>query len=141
MGGGINNESVKLGPGTAPYTPLPVGKVLRAIGYCFEGVWALRVQTAPRLQVLTFAIGIVIAAFLDLSRIEWMLLLLSFCGVLAAEAINTAVEATVDLVTTERHPLAKVAKDTAAASVLFAATGALIVAALIVAPRLGLVGF
>ncbi len=120
-----------------PYTALPVGKVLRAIGYCFEGVWALRTQTAIQLQLLTFAIGIVIAVFLDLSRIEWMLLLLSFCGVLAAEAVNTAVEATVDLVSPGYHRLAKVAKDTAAAGVLFAAVGAMIVSALIVAPRLG----
>ena len=40
---------------------------------------------------------------------------------LALELVNTAVEAVVDLVTEERKPLAKKAKDTAAGAVLIAA--------------------
>lgn len=45
--------------------------------------------------------------------------LVFFAGILllVVELINSAVEATVDLATTERHPLAKAAKDTASAAV------------------------
>src|SRR5687768_18342017 len=47
-----------------------------------------------------------------------------FVMVLAAEMVNTMVEALVDMVTQEYHPLAKVAKDVAAGVVLLTAVGA-----------------
>ena len=50
-------------------------------------------------------------------------------------AANTAVEAVVDLVTEERHPLAKIAKDTAAGAVLIAAIMAAIVGLIIFVPK------
>jgi diacylglycerol kinase len=49
--------------------------------------------------------------------------------------VNTAVEAVVDLVTEERHPLAKIAKDTAAGAVLIAAIMAAIVGLIIFVPK------
>nr|WP_325175567.1 diacylglycerol kinase family protein [Paenibacillus sonchi] len=56
-----------------------------------------------------------------------MLLLLAITLVLAAELLNTAIEATIDLVSPEIHPLAKKAKDTAAGAVLLTAVFAAIV--------------
>ena len=55
--------------------------------------------------------------------------------VLAAEMVNTMVEALVDLVTEEYHPLAKVAKDVAAGVVLLCAIGAAAVGVLIFLPN------
>ena len=52
------------------------------------------------------------------------------------ELVNTAIESVVDLVTTERKPLAKVAKDTAAGAVLVAAIMAAIVGLIIFVPRI-----
>ena len=54
---------------------------------------------------------------------------------MALELVNTAVEAVVDLVTEERHPLAKIAKDTAAGAVLIAAIMAAIVGLIIFVPK------
>lgn len=51
--------------------------------------------------------------------------MLAVAGVIAAELLNAAVEAVVDLVSPAEHPLAKRAKDIAAAGVLVAALGAL----------------
>ena len=56
--------------------------------------------------------------------------------VLSAELMNTAIEATLDRVSVEQHPLAKVAKDTAAAAVLISAGGAVLVGLLILGPHL-----
>ena len=64
------------------------------------------------------------ALFLRVSPLEFSLLALSVLVVLCTEMINTAVEAVVDLVSPEFHPLAKIAKDTAAGAVLLAACGA-----------------
>jgi diacylglycerol kinase (ATP) len=56
--------------------------------------------------------------------------------VLSAELFNTALEAAIDRASPEHHPLAKVAKDTAAGAVLISAIGAVIVGVLIFLPRL-----
>lgn len=64
------------------------------------------------------------------------MLVLSMGLVWSAEAFNTALEAVIDKVSPEFHPLAKRAKDTAAASVLLAAIAAAIVGLAILGPKL-----
>ncbi len=59
-----------------------------------------------------------------LTRTEWGVLILATALVLAAEALNTAVEALVDLVSPEKHPLAAKSKDAAAGAVLLCSVGA-----------------
>ena len=53
-----------------------------------------------------------------------------------AEFANTSLEAVVDLVSPDYHPLAKAAKDEAAAAVLVGALGAVIIGLLILGPPL-----
>lgn len=80
------------------------------------------------------AAGVLLTAlFLKVTPIEFALLALSILFVLFAEMLNTAVEAAVDLASPGFHPLAKVAKDTAAGAVLIAACGAGIMGYLILA--------
>lgn len=62
-------------------------------------------------------IVVFLAYFFTVSKIEWILLLLCIGVVISLEAINTAIERAVDLCTEEIKPLAKQAKDTAAAAV------------------------
>lgn len=77
------------------------------------------------------------AGFLfTLSRIEWTVLVLTIAGVMAAEMVNTAIEAVVDLVTEDVHPLAKAAKDIAAGAVLVTAAAAVVVGVLLFAPKI-----
>jgi diacylglycerol kinase (ATP) len=73
------------------------------------------------------------ALLLKVTPVEFALLALSILFVLFAELVNTAVEAVVDLVSPGYHPLAKIAKDTAAGAVLMAAMGAAIMGYLILA--------
>jgi len=63
-----------------------------------------------------------------LDRLEWALIALAIAAVWTAEAINTAIEAVVDLASPQWHELARRAKDVAAAAVLLAALGAVGVA-------------
>ncbi len=76
---------------------------------------------------------LLVALFLRVSPLEFCLLAISILVVLCSEMINTAVEAVVDLVSPEYHPLAKIAKDTAAGAVLLAACGAGITGYLVLA--------
>ena len=71
-----------------------------------------------------------------LDRFEWLVLTLTIAIVLAAEGINTALEAVVDLASPDYHPLAKIAKDVGAGTVLLTAIAAVIVGLLLFLPRL-----
>ena len=85
----------------------------------------------------TVAVLVVIAGLiLGISVTEWCICLGLFGMVMALELVNTAVEAVVDLVTEERKPLAKIAKDTAAGAVLFTAIMAVIIGCIIFIPHL-----
>ena len=72
----------------------------------------------------------------DLEKDRWGLLLVFFCLIPALELVNTALEAVVDLVTEEKKPLAKIAKDTAAGAVLIAAIASVIIGLLIFVPHI-----
>ena len=83
------------------------------------------------MAVLVVAAGVI----LRLSLVEWCICLGLFGLVMALELVNTAVEAVVDLVTGEYHPLAKIAKDTAAGAVLIAAIMAAAAGLIIFVPK------
>jgi len=75
--------------------------------------------------------AIVLGFVLQLTLIEWILIILCITSVIGAEALNSGIEKTVDLVTKEHQPLAGKAKDLAAAGVLVISLGALIAGILI----------
>jgi len=105
--------------------------------FAFEGWWyALRTQRNAWIHAAVSAAVFALAFWLRLSRWEWAILLLATMGVWMAELFNTAVESVVDLTTPDYHPLAKVAKDVAAAAVLVGAIGAVLVGLLIMGPPL-----
>ena len=114
-----------------------VGKLITSFHYAFQGVWyMLRTQRNAQIHTLVGAVAVALATVLRLERWEWIALLLTITLVLAAEGVNTAVEATVDLITTTRHPLAKVAKDVAAGTVLLCAIASVILGGVIFLPHL-----
>ena len=96
------------------------------------------VRTQPNAWIELAALAVILVAgwWFAIRAIEWALLGLTVFIVLALEAVNTAVEATIDLVSPHYHPLAKIAKDTAAGAMVFAVLGSLWVAAAIFGPRL-----
>jgi diacylglycerol kinase len=77
--------------------------------------------------VVVFALGLVF----NLQRLEWCLLSIAVMVVWVAEGMNTALEAIADAVHPDHHPLIGRAKDVAAAAVLIAAAGAVLVGILI----------
>ena len=86
---------------------------------------------------LFFTAAVIIAGIIfRVSVFEWAVLFLTMAAVWAAEAVNSAVERTVDLVTSERRQLAKEAKDLAAGSVLILAAGSVAVGLFIFLPKL-----
>ena len=108
----------------------------KSFSYAFEGIFTcIRNERNMKIHIAVAALVVIAGWILELSITEWCICLGLFGLVMALELVNTAVEAVVDLVTTECHPLAKIAKDTAAGAVLIAAIMAAIVGLLIVVPK------
>src|SRR5690606_31178219 len=78
-------------------------------------VYMLRTQPNAWIEVAALSVVAIAGWWFGISALEWGLLGLTIAMVLALEAVNTAVETVVDLVSPHYHPLAKIAKDTAAA--------------------------
>jgi diacylglycerol kinase len=116
---------------------LTLGRVVTSFGFAGSGLVHLwKTQTNARVHGVATVLTIVSAMWLKLAARDVAMLVFAIVLVWAAEAMNTAVEATVDLVTNERRPLARIAKDSAAAAVLMCALGAAVVGALILGPAL-----
>ena len=71
-----------------------------------------------------------------LNQLEWLFIVIAIFGVLALELVNSAIERVVDLTTSEIKPLAKQAKDIAAAAVLVYAIMSVIIGIFIFGPKL-----
>jgi diacylglycerol kinase (ATP) len=114
-----------------------LSSLFKSFRYAFHGVWYfLRTQRNAQIHTLVAACALALAAVLGLARWEWLALVLIITLVLAAEAVNTAIEAAVDVATSSYDPLARVAKDVAAGAVLLCAIAAVIVGCLIFLPHL-----
>jgi diacylglycerol kinase (ATP) len=112
---------------------LPTQGSLRwSFTWAFAGiVYAIRTQRNMQLHIAAVAIVLVLGLALDLSRLEFVAVIAAISLVLVAEMFNTAIEAAVDAVITDYHPLVKVAKDVAAGAVLIAAVNAVATAYLV----------
>lgn len=112
-------------------------RLFRSFGYALDGLrYAFRTQANLRIHIAISLIVIGIGLGVQLDPIEWAVLIVTMMIVLSAELVNTAIEATLDRVSVEQHPLAKVAKDTAAGAVLLSAIGAVLIGLLILGPHL-----
>ena len=108
----------------------------KSFGYAFQGIWAcIRRERNIKIHLTIMSLVIISGCILRISITEWLICLILFAQVLSLEIVNTAIEACVDLVSEERRPLAKLAKDAAAGAVLISAIFAAIIGLLIFVPK------
>jgi diacylglycerol kinase (ATP) len=106
--------------------------LLESFNYAINGiVWALRHQRNMQIHFGLALVVVVMAVVFAVSRQELLLVFAAITFVIVAELINTAIEYTVDLVSEKESPMAKIAKDVAAAAVFIASLNALVVAYLV----------
>lgn len=98
---------------------------LRSFGFAFEGIADLfRREHNAWVHLAAAAFVVAAGLALHIGSSDWRWLILCVALVLAAEALNTAIEVLCDLVQPERHPAIKRVKDLAAGAVLLCALGA-----------------
>ena len=114
-----------------------IKKFLNSFKYPIKGLkYAYRNEQNLAVDVGIAIVILVLGFILKINPIEWAILCLTIGLVISCELINTAIEAVVDLVTEDYHPLAKVAKDTSAAAVFIFAIVSVIVGIIIFLPKL-----
>lgn len=107
----------------------------KSFGYAFEGIFTgIRKERNMKIHCLAVIAVTAAGTFFRIRPVEWCICILLFGLVISLELVNTSVEAVVDLVTEERKPLAKIAKDTAAGAVLVAAIMSVIAGCIIFIP-------
>lgn len=107
-----------------------------SFGYAFEGLRkAFKTQPNFRVHVFLSIIVLLLAALFRFSSTEWLIIIFTIAFVLAAELINTSLEAIVNLHSPEFKEDAKIAKDVAAAAVVIAAICAFLVGIILFTPK------
>ncbi|MEH0760239.1 diacylglycerol kinase [Vibrio sp. 16] len=100
-----------------------ITRILNATGYSIQGLKAaFRHEAAVRQEMGLLVVAILALLWLSLPVVETVLMLATVVLVLVVELINSAIEAVVDRVGTERHELSGRAKDIGSAAVLVALT-------------------
>ena len=96
-------------------------RIVAAFSYSMDGFKAAwRNEHAFRQEMLVTVIGTVTALSMKISAFEKLMLVAVLVFVLVVELINSALEAVVDRVSLEPHPLSKNAKDLGSAAVALA---------------------
>ena len=105
-----------------------ITRLVRAFGWSMAGLRAAFVGEAAFRQEVAVALGMAPAAvWLGQTGMERALLISSLLLVLLAELLNSAVEAVVDRVGSEQHPLSGRAKDIGSAAVFMGLVNAAVV--------------
>lgn len=109
-----------------------LGRLWAALHYSTAGLRsAFLYEDAFRLEVILAAILIPLVFFLPVTNTGRALMIAAVLLVMVVELINSAIEATVDRISIERHPLAKRAKDIGSAAVLIALLNVILVWSLV----------
>lgn len=111
--------------------------LIKSFKYAIQGIiTGIKQEKNMKIHIIIMFLVIIFSILLKISKIEWIICIIQFGFVISLELVNTAIESTVDLITLEKHPQAKIAKDVAAGSVLIAAITSAIIGLIIFIPKL-----
>ena len=123
-------------------SPFTLTGRVRSLRHAARGIWfVLRSQHNAWLHAVATVLAFVLAGVLHLfvqpfTWGQWSVLVVAIVQVWVAETFNTGLELLAAAITSDRHPIVKIAKDVAAAAVLMSALGAAVVGAILFVPPL-----
>ena len=112
-------------------------RIISSIDNSWNGLKAAyKNEQSVYIHLVCTVILVLLSFLLNISTTEWLIIIAIIGLTLVVELINTSIESTVDLVTKEFHPLAKVAKDTASAAEFALTLTSAIIALMIFIPNI-----
>lgn len=112
-------------------------RFLNSFKFSIAGLkYAYKNEQSMLIHFIFTIITIVMGFIFKISHTEWAILCIAMGVILACELINTAIEATVDLITLEINPLAKIAKDCGSAATFVFSMMAAVIGFIIFIPKI-----
>ncbi|MEY3981691.1 MAG: hypothetical protein RLZZ281_560 [Pseudomonadota bacterium] len=103
-------------------------RLISAFLYSLEGFGAAwRSEEAIKVEIALLPVLVIAAIYVGKSRLEQALMISSLILVVIVELLNTAIEKTIDRISTEQNQLSKKVKDMGSAAVLGAIVHAVVV--------------
>ena len=94
-----------------------VRNVLNKCKYSYQGLaYCFQNESSFLIEAICACLVIIMGIIFDITFLEWVIAFGSLCLITIIELINTAIEATVDMVTEEYNEYAKIAKDCGSAA-------------------------
>ena len=110
--------------------------LFKVLTYTRDGlIYFFRYERSAIIYLIASVLCIGSGMILQMSLMEWIVILFILLTILALELVNTAIESICDLVCPEQHPLVKVAKDCGSAATGVLSLFAWIVATIIYFPK------
>ncbi len=114
-----------------------MNSMLKSFGFAFQGIFHLiKKERNFKIQFAVFILVLFSAFYFQLSKYEWIVLLVCSMIVLSLEAINTSVEQLCDLTESNINPKVKIIKDVAAGAVLIASLFSIVIGLIIFTPHI-----
>ncbi len=112
-------------------------RFLKSLKYSLDGLrYAYRYEQSLWLHAFATVFAIILGLTFQIKLSEWAIIFIALGSILALELINTAIEAAVDLTTTEIHPLAKIAKDCGSAASFMMSIVSIVISLFVFGPYL-----
>jgi len=108
-----------------------------SFGYAIEGIiFSFENGLHFKFHILTTVLVVFLGLIYSINSTEWLILILISAAVISAEAMNTAIEQTCNMLHPESHPTAKLAKHCAAGAVLILSLAAILIGLIIFIPKI-----
>ena len=112
-------------------------RFLKSIKYSLDGLmYAYRYEQSLWIHIFATILAVVLGIIFRIRLSEWAIIFIALGIILALELINTAIEAAVDLTTSEIHPLAKIAKDCGSAASFVMSIVSIVISSVVSGPYL-----
>lgn len=112
-------------------------RLINSFRFAIEGIkTAYKEEQNIRIHTIVAIVVIILGVLLKISSIELAICIILIGLVLMAEFFNTSIENMVDMITLDKNPYAKKAKDIAAAGVLVFAVSSMIIGLMIFIPKI-----
>ena len=110
-------------------------RFFKSFQYAFQGIrFSLHEQLSIKIEIAAALTVILFAFYFEITKHEWIAVLLCIGLVISMEMVNSAIENLVDLVSPQIHPIAGKVKDIASAAVLVASIVAAAVGVIVFLP-------
>lgn len=110
---------------------------IKAFRYAFVGIASfISTERNAKIHLMAAIAACLLGVYVGLEAAEWLWVAAAIFLVLVTEMINSAIEKICDRITTQKDPAIKVIKDVAAGAVLLTSIFALLVGAILIAPKL-----